>query len=159
MGVSEGIDAKKNVLTKKLDNIRLMKSKLHQLEASILTDENEMEKERKDILRKNADLERKVAVLNHMKDTNAQTTKDLFSQIDEEKKSLNVDREELSNEMDNIQKKVNMVNELKKRKVDSLDDLENAVKFGAERVGLKQGELKKRLVELAAQLEASKYVN
>merc|ERR1712012_1543725 len=111
------------------------------------------EKERKDILRKNADLERKVAVLNHMKDTNAQTTKDLFSQIDEEKKKLNVDREELSNEMDNIQKKVHMVNELKKRKVDSLDDLENAVKFGAERVGLKQGELKKRLVELAAQLE------
>merc|ERR1712051_1177703 len=156
--VSQGIDAKKNVLSKKLENIRLMKTKLYQLESSIRQDEQEMEKEIKDIVRKNQDLERKVEVLNYMKDSKAESTHDLFSKFNVDLQSLNVERNQLDVERAKIEKKAAVVNELRKRKVESIDGLEKAVRSGAERVGSKQVDLKKRLVELATQLEKSKNI-
>merc|ERR1711997_1048068 len=47
--VADGIDAKKNVLSKKLENIRMMKTQLQELEDSIRKDEKEMDSEKKGI--------------------------------------------------------------------------------------------------------------
>merc|ERR1711948_34921 len=116
------------------------------------------ERERNSIIRENEALEKKLDVLHYMKDNKAGSTHDLFTKFNTELESLNADRKELDVKRASIEKKQTMIDELRKRNVETFDDLENSVRSGAERIGSKQADLKKKLIELAKQLEDSKFL-
>merc|ERR1712045_747680 len=157
--VADGIDAKKNVLSKKLENIRMMKTQLQELEDSIRKDEKEMDSEKKGIAAQNKDIERKVEVLKFMKENEAESTSDLIAMHKDTKKTLDVERVDLNKEKAKIEKKLSLIEDMKLHHVDSVEGLENAVTRGAQRIGERQAELRNKLQELAQQLEDSQYVH
>ena len=148
------IGVKKQKLGEKVDAVRYLKKKLDTLEIDVIEEENKMAKEQDGISKEEKNLEKKINVMSFMRERKVGLAEDLMSEYKTELSKLQAVVGKLDTKKSDIKNKMKMSELLKKNGVNSIDELENMVKKGAEEIRLKQSGVKNKLDKLSASLES-----
>ena len=156
---TNAIDKKKQQISEKLDAVHDLKEKLVLLENEILKEKRDMTKEQEDIGVEEEKLEKKLNTINFMTEKKVQSGSDLLATYKSELSDLKMELEKVEAKRVDVENKTEMVNFLKNNNVNSIDELENLVSKGAEKIVSQQLELKDKWDELSDSLERGAKMN
>jgi len=153
------IGVKKQQLGEKLNAVRDLKKKLVTLEIDIIEEKNKMAKEQDGISKEEKNIEKKIDVMRFMRERKVGLAADLLSEYKTDLSKLQAEMGKIDHKKSGIKNKIKMSELLKKNDVNSIDELENMVRKGAEEIRLKQSGVKNKLDKLSVRLESDVQMN